>query len=194
MNLYQKHKNFWNATTKEMYDRWKTQDPWVNLYVIPKLKKYFSESNYSLMDAGCGQGILYDKLPENIKKCYFGIDFSPAMIDFFRSNHPEVKITIADIIDTGLCDNFTDITVCLNTLMYFDIDIDKALKELNRLTKNILLISVPLSEEDTHTVTETNIIFNYDEFMKKINTIMTPTEINTQNTNYNYYHLVEIKI
>jgi ubiquinone/menaquinone biosynthesis C-methylase UbiE len=175
-----------------MYHTWKNKDPWMTDVVIPILAQYFSNSSYTILDVGCGQGILYDRLPDNIRKQYTGFDFSQSMLSVFNKNHPNVKTMNLDIINNGLCDNYSDISVCFNTLMYFTDELYTAITEIYRITKKIILFSIPLSKAEPFCYPDGNPIFNYDDFFEKINTIIQHDSIEIINLNYHSYHLVHI--
>jgi SAM-dependent methyltransferase len=173
-----------------MYEKWKTQDLWVEEYVIPRLNNHFLEKNFKLLDIGCGQGILYEKLPPHIKKNYIGSDFSQPMLDLFLKNHTEVKMINDNIVNTRLINNFCDISVCLNVLMYFEKDIVVTISNINKITNNFIILSVPLAEQ--HSVNDQSVIFGRSYFLNIISDIIKYKQIEVVRLNCNNYFLLEI--
>lgn len=54
--------------------------------------------NTSVLDLGCGNGVLLTSLPDSIN--YLGIDISPVLISEAQKLHPHQRFLVADITDT----------------------------------------------------------------------------------------------
>lgn len=76
------------------------QKHWTNVDEIPEYRlemiKYVVEElkldkDKTIMDCGCGTGLLLKYLPDEYKNRYWGIDFTGEMIDYCRKEHPEYK-------------------------------------------------------------------------------------------------------
>ncbi|RLC35979.1 hypothetical protein DRH27_05980 [Candidatus Falkowbacteria bacterium] len=77
--------------------------------------KDYVKSGDTILDAGCGNGRLYEYLKnENIN--YFGIDSSKKLIDIAKSNHPLVDFQIGTITDLPYPNNKFDSLFCVATL------------------------------------------------------------------------------
>lgn len=127
MDYYLKHAAYWDTTADETYARWSKQDPWMER-VVGLIE---AMGGNSILDLGCGQGILYDRLPESLRAIYMGVDSSSGMLDVFRKRHPEATVFQRDI--RTLDEPRADIVVCLNTLMYFSESLPEVLATMAKL-------------------------------------------------------------
>ena len=183
--LFNQHKDFWNRTAEEMYKKWYPESKWFN-----KIRKLILKYEGRILDAGCGQGILYDYLPE-IRNNYTGLDFSSEMLVFFKQRWPDVNLIEGDLRSIKYLDDSFNMVVCLNTLMYFDEDLDLALKELFRITKNILIISVPITKGRTLIIKDDHIQFNKRDFEEKIKELK-PKEYSSKSVDkYKLYKIIK---
>jgi len=57
-------------------------------YIVDELKL---DKDNTIMDCGCGTGLLFKYLPDEYKDRYWGIDFTQEMIDYCRKEHPGYK-------------------------------------------------------------------------------------------------------
>lgn len=163
MTLYKKHQRFWGNTAEEMYEKWKGQDPWFR-DVVDRLLKL---KPTSLLDAGCGQGISYDRFPESLRNTYVGVDQIPQMIDCFKQRHPDAQVAYMDISKMDFADNKFDCVICFNVLIYFDDRWLETIKELFRVTENTLIFSVRLWDKPDEII-DGEIIKNYKGTLDKL--------------------------
>jgi 2-polyprenyl-3-methyl-5-hydroxy-6-metoxy-1,4-benzoquinol methylase len=97
----------------------------------------------TVLDAGCGEGFTINKLlKENIGKKIEGIEYSKEAISFGKKLHPNLNIKQASIYDLPYKENFFDLVICTEVLEHLE-NPKKALKEMLRVTKKYLIISVP---------------------------------------------------
>jgi SAM-dependent methyltransferase len=68
-------------------------------YIIDILDR---NNNYTVLDCGCGSGLVLNYLPEEYKHRYYGIDFTPEMIEYCKTNYPEYKDHFMRVDLTGL--------------------------------------------------------------------------------------------
>ncbi|RZK14046.1 MAG: class I SAM-dependent methyltransferase [Pedobacter sp.] len=75
----------------------------------------------SVLDVGCGQGVLYHYLTENIDKTieYFGIDISSNAVELAKKQFPDCHFMQLDFDRDGLEQKF-DVIIFNETLYYFD--------------------------------------------------------------------------
>lgn len=120
------------------------------------LKKFFISNFYktllsqiknlkieSVLDAGCGEGFTLNKLRENkIGKIHEGIDYSKEAIYLGKKAYPNLHILQGNIYDLKYKDNSFDLVICSEVLEHLE-DPQKALKELSRVSKKYILLSVP---------------------------------------------------
>lgn len=99
--------------------------------------------NTSLLDAGCGEGFISDCIYNNTKiKKITGIDINKASLDFASDMNKKIKYKKDDIYKLSFKDNEFDIVITLEVLEHLD-NPTKALKEIIRVSKNKIIISVP---------------------------------------------------
>ena len=77
-------------------------------------KKYI-KSGDKVLDAGCGNGRLFDYLKE-LKVEYQGIDISPKLIATAQNKYPKTKFKVADILSLPFIDQLFDVLVSIATL------------------------------------------------------------------------------
>jgi 2-polyprenyl-3-methyl-5-hydroxy-6-metoxy-1,4-benzoquinol methylase len=97
----------------------------------------------SILDAGCGEGFTMDKLEKNgIGKQIEGVEYSKEAISYGKKLFPNLVIKQASIYDLPYKDNSFDIVLCTEVLEHLEEPI-KALKEISRVSKKYLILSVP---------------------------------------------------
>ena len=97
----------------------------------------------SILDVGCGEGFTLNRLREKgIGEKLEGIEYSQDAIDLGKNMYPGVKITKGDIHSLPYKDNSFDLVLCTEVLEHVK-DPDKALRELVRVSKKYLIVSVP---------------------------------------------------
>ena len=97
----------------------------------------------SILDVGCGEGFTLNRLKENgIGKKLEGIEYLQAAIDLGKKTYPDIKITKGNIYELPYKDNEFDLVLCTEVLEHLD-EPEKALKELVRVSRKYLVISVP---------------------------------------------------
>jgi ubiquinone/menaquinone biosynthesis C-methylase UbiE len=96
----------------------------------------------SLLEVGCGEGRIINTLQNQYEKI-FGMDISDEALKHVET--PKIKGRIENI---PFPDNSFDIVLCCEVLEHLPSPIyEKALKEIQRVSKKYILISVP-NEED----------------------------------------------
>lgn len=96
------------------------------------------KANSSLLDVGCGSGILLNKLlslHNNMK--LFGLDITPKMVEVAKvkfNNNPEVKITLGSAIKMPYKDNSFDYVTCASSFHHHP-DPAISIKEMVRVLK-----------------------------------------------------------
>ena len=99
--------------------------------------------NTSILDAGCGEGFIADYIYNNTKiKNITGIDINKDSLDFASSINKKIKYKKDDIYKLSFKDKQFDIVMTLEVLEHLD-NPKKALKEIIRVAKKKLIISVP---------------------------------------------------
>jgi len=130
--------NYTKYTSKHPVRRWIIN----NFY-----KKIIEELNKikysSILDAGCGEGFTLDRLLKNyIGESLVGIDNSNAAINLGRRIFPYLDLRLADIYNLPFKNNSKDLVICTEVLEHLR-DPQKALKEMIRVSRKYLILSVP---------------------------------------------------
>ena len=97
----------------------------------------------NILDAACGEGLVIAEINEyrsNLK--IDGFDIAEQSIDYARKILPNNKFFIGDILNIDIADNSYDLVMALEVLEHLNEPI-KAIKELARVSKKYVLISVP---------------------------------------------------
>ena len=97
----------------------------------------------SILDVGCGEGFTLNRLKEKgIGKKLEGIEYLKAAIELGHKTYPNINIKQGNIYNLPYKDNSFDLVLCTEVLEHLD-DPQKGLKELVRVSKKYLVVSVP---------------------------------------------------
>jgi len=97
----------------------------------------------SVLDVGCGEGFTLNKLSENkIGKIYEGIDYSREAIAIGKKLYPNLDLKQGDVYKLPYKDESFDLVICSEVLEHLE-EPEKGLRELIRVSKKYLLLSVP---------------------------------------------------
>jgi SAM-dependent methyltransferase len=97
----------------------------------------------SVLDAGCGEGVVYRAMRQRgFAGSWSGCDFSAAAVTFAAGLSPEAQWRQASLFDLPDADNSVDMVFCSEVLEHLP-EPEKALAELTRVSRRWLLLSVP---------------------------------------------------
>lgn len=97
----------------------------------------------SILDVGCGEGITLDNFrKKKIGEKLYGIDYSDEALKIGRKIYPYLNLKKGDIYDIKEKNNSFDLVMATEVLEHLD-NPQKALKELIRVSKKYVLLSVP---------------------------------------------------
>lgn len=114
----------------------------------------------SILDAGCGEGFILKILYENkIGKKLEGIEYSNDALKIGKGLHPYLNLKKGSIYSLSYKNDQFDIVLCTEVLEHLE-DPVKALKEIERVSKKYVLITVPLEPWWT--------LFNFTQWGKDI--------------------------
>lgn len=133
--------------TTDNYRKYKSKNP---------LKKFFINNFFkvilglvsglkieSVLDVGCGEGFTLKKLREKkTGKKFTGVDSSKEAIEIGKKENPDLNLQIGDIYDLKFKDKSFDLVISTEVLEHLE-DPERAIKELKRVSKKYLLLSVP---------------------------------------------------
>lgn len=97
----------------------------------------------SILDAGCGEGFTLSLLKQSkLGKKLVGIDFEDDAIKLAHKINPKLDISKASIYELPYKDNNFDLVICSEVMEHLT-DPEIAIKEIIRVSKKYVLISVP---------------------------------------------------
>jgi 2-polyprenyl-3-methyl-5-hydroxy-6-metoxy-1,4-benzoquinol methylase len=107
------------------------------------LAKIADLSPQTFLDAGCGEGFVADLLLRKMPGLELtGFDFNPDAVEIARAKNPTATFITASIFDLPYDDSSFDVVGCFEVLEHLP-DPRLALKELTRVARNAVIISVP---------------------------------------------------
>lgn len=156
--------NFW-YTEKQTNRR-------ISLYNVLKSLRKSNPDLTQIIDFACGTGMDYPFLISQGYK-YKGVDVTKEMLDKFKEKHPEANIEIDDVFNSKFDDNSFQIVLSNALLLHLPTEriahaqnVLTALKELWRITKNVLVIRQPIVDiypEDKTKISERFIVTSFRE-------------------------------
>lgn len=115
----------------------------INNFLRVLLREIKSLNPNSILDVGCGEGFILEKLRESgTGKELTGIDFSESAIRMGRKLHPDLVLKPATVYHIPFKANSFDLVICSEVLEHLEFP-EKALAELERVTRSACIISVP---------------------------------------------------
>jgi len=109
-------------------------------YLISTIKDL---SPNAILDAGCGEGFTMNKLIQlKIGKKVEGVEYSEESIFFGKKLFPKLSIKQGSVYELPYKDNSFDLVLCTEVLEHLE-EPSKALREILRVSKEYLLITVP---------------------------------------------------
>ena len=141
-------------SAEEFFDDWSVK--YDDLFKAPKsyvhylneAAKIFHQYNYhqgSILDIGCGTGLLSELLQGNFE--YTGIDISSKILDYaakrgYQTIHRSIEIALPEIDD-----NSYDFVFCLSSLLFIE-DVKTAVENIYRVARQAILISLDETTEE----------------------------------------------
>lgn len=97
----------------------------------------------SVVDLGCGEGIVAGMLHESLPDVrYLGIDLSAQAVQTAQSLEPELDFRVGDVLDVPPPGDGADLVLCLEVVEHLD-DPDAAVSRVLEWASGQALISVP---------------------------------------------------
>ena len=138
---YYKHWTDNNKYNKDMVE-WNYTAPKETVAVV---KKYTSNKNFKILDAGCGTGLVGVELKKFGYSHIDGVDFSQDMLDLVPQDIYRNLQKVDLNVDLKFRDNTYDVIICVGTFTYGHVKAH-ALDELIRITKDKGLICFTINE------------------------------------------------
>lgn len=97
----------------------------------------------NVLDAGCGEGFVLNLLYQyKIGRELEGVEFADEAINIGKKIHPYLNLKRGSIYALRSSDRYYDIVLCTEVLEHLE-EPEKALKEIERVAKKYVLITVP---------------------------------------------------
>ena len=138
---YYKHWTDNNKYNKDMVE-WNYTAPKETVAVV---KKYASNKNFKILDAGCGTGLVGVELKKFGYSHIDGVDFSQDMLDLVPQDIYRNLQKVDLNADLKFRDNTYDVIICVGTFTYGHVKAH-ALDEFIRITKDKGLICFTINE------------------------------------------------
>lgn len=127
--------------------KYQSKNPIQKFLIKQFYKKIFfilkSKKIKSVVDIGCGEGFGMEQLYKNhIGNSYVGLDSSSVALKTAKKIHPQFKYVKGSIYNSPFRDKQFDLVMCSEVLEHLTYP-DKAILELQRISKKYILISVP---------------------------------------------------
>lgn len=107
------------------------------------LKKKIDAPPLKILEVGCGEGFVLSRLVKLFPQAdLVGIDISSQALLEAKKLCPQVELLEGDVQQLDFADNQFDLVVCLEVLEHLP-NPDQALREIVRVSKGEVLISVP---------------------------------------------------
>lgn len=130
--------NFLKHTSKNPIQKFLIKNFYSSLISLAKTLKA-----ESILDAGCGEGFTMDKLIQNqMGKRVEGVEYSKEAIALGKKLFPHLTIRQGSVYNLPYKDNSFDLIICTEVLEHLE-EPAKAIKEMLRVSKKYLIISVP---------------------------------------------------
>lgn len=140
---YRLRKEYFNAHADRWLDMWyKDNVSGLHDKHEKDFQRLFSllpiQAGESVLDAGCGSGVLVPFLLERITASglLYEVDFAEAMIDVNRRLHPQenIRFLLSDAENITLEEGSCDVVICFSSFPHFH-DKERALASLARILK-----------------------------------------------------------
>jgi SAM-dependent methyltransferase len=140
--------DYWNTTG--------TQKPFAHPLNLRRIRQWVSDES-AILDYGCGYGRVLGELHKEGYEHLIGLDFSPAMIEAARAQHPELIFEVVEGSTIPLPDASVDGVLLFSVLTCIPTDEGQRalLKEVNRVLNRggLLYISDLWLQTDERNVT-----------------------------------------
>ena len=97
----------------------------------------------SILDVGCGEGFIAEAIMAQLPQVtYRGIDMDETAVSLAQELNPKAEISTGDVLNLQFKDESFDLVICSEVLEHVTPPL-AALKELHRVSKQHLILSVP---------------------------------------------------
>ena len=115
----------------------------MNKYYSDLLKLVKSVNPKKILDAGCGEGFIADKMKNMMPQAIIeGVDIEDSYLEYGKSHFKKLILKKGSLYDIPSEDNTFDLVTCNEVLEHLEYP-EKVVKEIVRVSSNYVIISVP---------------------------------------------------
>ncbi len=96
----------------------------------------------NILDAGCGEGFVVEHLRKDLKSEIIGLDIESNALEVAAEKNPQAMFEAASVYEIPFENDSFDLVVLSEVLEHLEHP-ERALEEINRVSKKYVLISVP---------------------------------------------------
>lgn len=127
------------------FDKYRSRNPihqWLMRGFLGSVREFMESFEYrSVLELGCGPGDLASRiLPPGVD--YLGIDIDEAEIETARERYPHLSFQMGNAYELPVESNSFDLVIACEVLEHLE-DPQRALAEIDRVAKRLVLVSVP---------------------------------------------------
>ena len=130
---------------------YKSKNPLVKIVSVGRLdkiarviEKMRGDREIKILDAGCGEGHLLEKISERGYNNLFGVDVTDVALESAAKRVPKAELSLQDISKFSFEDKSFDIVVCTEVIEHVE-NYNEVLTELKRILKDdgLLILTFP---------------------------------------------------
>jgi len=130
-----------------VYDKYGTRNPIERMMVAGFIARITEAVRHTgartVLEAGCGEGYVSGRLAaESDGARFFAFDLDQKVVAAAKADYPRVVFFRSSVYDIPFPDCSVDLLIACEVLEHLD-DPEKALKEMERVTRGYALVSVP---------------------------------------------------
>ena len=138
----------WEVTeeAKKLHDKWSTNPDYINFRynIVQIIKTFIQEPKFTLIDVGCGSGLIYKELKKSFGKRikYTGTDIDKGLLAIAGTENSGVHFEFEDAINMdSFGDGSYDYGLCLDVLNHTQSD-KYIIAEIARVCKKGMILSI----------------------------------------------------
>lgn len=128
------------------FNKYESKNPIEKMFMemyYARLSKFIKKTNAkSLLDVGCGEGHITQRIKDQFKLDIHGRDLEKEVIDLARKEHPGIDFQMGSIYQLKEADASYDIVFAGEVIEHL-YEPDKAIAELKRVARQFVIVSVP---------------------------------------------------
>jgi len=128
----------WSSRVEKLDQQWRSEGCKHYRKTIRDKIVELMKPNEEMLDVGCGNAVLYEHLPPELRHAYTGVDFTPEFIQLCRTRFPEGNWKVEEATKLSFPDNHFFLVTSTTVLQHIQ-DWKKAASELVRVSKKYVV-------------------------------------------------------